>query len=146
MPKENTRRCDCLRTFLRNISVGRVETGLYFNQEYVYTSQCTGAVSVLLIAWLLFMGVTTFQETFQKNFLDSMMDQGPFDISEETVSGYLSQLKPIVQLSTEDQFFCTSHDIIGGFVNGEQESSLVVYCQEVDTSTAIWTYNITLGT
>lgn len=85
MPKENDRRCGCLRTFLRNISVGRVETGLFFNQESSYSTQCTGAVSVLLIAWLLFMGVTAFQDTFRKTFIDTVMDQGPFEISAATV-------------------------------------------------------------
>jgi hypothetical protein len=74
------------------------------------------------------------------------MDQGSFDISGETVSGYLRQLNPVVQLSMEDSSFCTSHDIVGLFVNGEQQSSLVIDCLEVDTSSAIWTYNITLGT
>ena len=38
MPKEHNSGKRCLRSFLRNVSLGRIESGLFLNRKYVYTT------------------------------------------------------------------------------------------------------------
>ena len=68
--------------------------------------------------------VTVFEDTFSKNFILSTVDQGGFDLGEITIGGYLNQLSPVVQVETQDLYFCNIHDIVAAFSYGSAETPL----------------------